>query len=63
MGRSRGQSVFLGGVEKREIVAALGADIFFDVQDLHCSPATREVLTAIVSYREEAARSEFIDEA
>lgn len=44
---------FLGGVEKREIVAAFGADIYFDDQDVHCGPAAEEVPTAIVPYRDE----------
>ena len=42
---------FLGGVEKREIIAAFGADIYFDDQDVHCGPAAEEVPTAIVPYR------------
>lgn len=39
---------FLGGISKREILAAFGADIFFDDQDVHCSPASKVVPTAIV---------------
>lgn len=42
---------FLGGVAKREIVAAFGADIYFDDQDVHCAPAARDVPTAIVPYK------------
>jgi len=41
---------FLGGVSKHEILAAFGADIFFDDQDTHCSPASQVVPTAIVPY-------------
>jgi hypothetical protein len=43
---------FLGGVEKREIIAGFGADIYFDDQDVHCRPAAEEVPTAIVPYRD-----------
>lgn len=39
---------FLGGVSKHEILAAFGADIFFDDQDAHCGPASQVVPTAIV---------------
>jgi 5'-nucleotidase len=39
---------FLGGVSKHEILAAFGADIFFDDQDAHCAPASQVVPTAIV---------------
>jgi 5'-nucleotidase len=43
---------FLGGVDKREIVAAFGADIYFDDQDVHYTAVAQEVPTAIVPYRE-----------
>jgi 5'-nucleotidase len=46
---------FLGGVSKHEILEAFGADIFFDDQDAHCSPASKLVPTAIVPIREEIA--------
>lgn len=39
---------FMGGVSKHEILAAFGADIFFDDQDAHCGPASQVVPTAIV---------------
>lgn len=39
---------FLGGVSKHEVLEAFGADIFFDDQDAHCSPASQVVPTAIV---------------
>lgn len=42
---------FLGGVSKHEILAAFGADIFFDDQDVHCSAASHVVPTAIVPTR------------
>lgn len=39
---------FLGGISKHEVLAAFGADIFFDDQDAHCVPASQVVPTAIV---------------
>lgn len=39
---------FLGGVEKREILRAFGADIFFDDQRVHTSAAAGAVLAALV---------------
>ena len=39
---------FLGGVSKHEVLEAFKADIFFDDQDVHCSPASVVVPTAIV---------------
>jgi 5'-nucleotidase len=44
---------FLGGVSKHEILEAFSADIFFDDQDVHCSPASQVVPTAIVPIRED----------
>lgn len=44
---------FLGGVSKHEVLEAFGADIFFDDQDTHCSPASMVVPTAIVPIRED----------
>jgi len=42
---------FLGGVSKHEILEAFRADIFFDDQDVHCSPASNVVPTAKVPYK------------
>jgi len=39
---------FLGGVNKSEIVEAFKADIFFDDQDVHCSPVSEVAPTARV---------------
>ena len=39
---------FLGEGSKHEVLAAFGADIFFDDQDAHCGPASQVVPTAIV---------------
>jgi len=47
---------FLGGVSKYEILAAFGADIFFDDQDVHCEPASHVVPTAIVPHSANAGR-------
>ncbi len=44
---------FLGGVSKYEVLAAFGADIFFDDQDVHCAPASQVVPTAIVPIKAE----------
>lgn len=43
---------FLGGVSKTEVLAAFGAHIFFDDQELHTEPASAFVPSATVPYRE-----------
>jgi 5'-nucleotidase len=48
---------FLGGVSKHEILEAFKADIFFDDQDVHCSPASEVVPTAIVPYKQDQNKS------
>ncbi len=42
---------FLGGVEKKEILKAFGAQIFFDDQRVHTDPASEEVPSARVPYQ------------
>ncbi len=42
------EAFFQGGVEKREVIAAFGADIFFDDQDVHLAPASRSTPSAKV---------------
>lgn len=42
---------FLGGIEKRDILQAFGADIFFDDQQIHTIPAAQVVTAALVPYR------------
>lgn len=42
---------FMGGINKHEVLEAFKADIFFDDQDVYCSPASRLVPTAQVPYK------------
>lgn len=46
------EAFFLGGVSKTEVLAAFGAHIFFDDQDVHTEPASTVVPAATVPYRE-----------
>ena len=46
------EAYFLGGVEKKEILQAFGADIFFDDQDIHTVPASQVVAAARVPYKD-----------
>lgn len=46
------EAFFLGGVSKRDILAAFGAHIFFDDQHVHTDPASEVVPSALVPYRE-----------
>lgn len=46
------EAFFLGGVEKRDILAAFGAHIFFDDQLKHAGIASAVVPAAVVPYRE-----------
>ena len=41
------EAFFLGGVSKTEVLAAFGAHIFFDDQDVHTEPAS-----TVVPYRD-----------
>ncbi|MBO7356054.1 MAG: 5'-nucleotidase, partial [Lachnospiraceae bacterium] len=45
------EAFFLGGVEKKEILKAFGAQIFFDDQSVHTDPAAEEVPSARVPYK------------
>ena len=45
------EAFFLGGVEKKEILKAFGAQIFFDDQSVHTDPASEEVPSARVPYK------------
>ena len=45
------EAFFLGGVQKKEILAAFGAHIFFDDQHIHTDPASEITPAAIVPYR------------
>lgn len=44
------EAFFLGGVQKKEILAAFGAHIFFDDQHTHTDPASEVVSSALVPY-------------
>ena len=46
------EAFFLGGVPKKEILAAFGAHIFFDDQRTHAEPASEMMAAGVVSYRE-----------
>ena len=46
------EAFFLGGVRKKEILAAFGAQIFFDDQHAHADPASQAVPSALVPYRQ-----------
>lgn len=48
------EAFFLGGVSKREVLAAFGAHIFFDDQAIHTTVAAQVVPTARVPYRQES---------
>lgn len=48
------ESFFLGGMSKKEILAAFGAHIFFDDQDIHTRKAAEVVPTARVPGRKRA---------
>ncbi len=44
------ESLFLGGLEKAQFLAAFGADVFFDDQLGHCDPASELVATGHVPH-------------
>ena len=45
------EAFFLGGIAKKDILEAFGADIFFDDQAVHTEPAAEVVPAARVPYR------------
>ena len=45
------EAFFLGGVEKRDVLSAFGAHIFFDDQYTHAGPASQVVPAAVVPYK------------
>jgi 5'-nucleotidase len=45
------EAFFLGGVEKKEILKAFNAHIFFDDQDTHVKPASSEIPSGRVPYK------------
>ena len=46
------EAYFLGGVSKKVVLSAFGAQIFFDDQYVHADPASEVVPAAVVPYRE-----------
>ena len=46
------EAFFLGGIDKKEVLAAFGPHIFFDDQEIHTIPASEVVAAAIVPYRD-----------
>lgn len=50
------ESFFLGGVSKRDILAAFGAHIFFDDQEIHTGRAAEVVPAARVPYRRNSSK-------
>lgn len=47
------EAFFLGGLDKKDVLKAFGAQIFFDDQSIHTQSAAREVPSARVPYRKE----------
>ena len=45
------EASFLGGIEKKDVLKAFGADIFFDDQLVHTQPASEVVPSARVPYK------------
>ena len=50
------EAFFLGGLDKREILKAFGAQIFFDDQTIHTQSAAQAVPAARVPYRSAAVK-------
>ena len=49
------EAFFLGGLEKKEVLRAFGAQIFFDDQTIHTINAAQAVPAARVPYRKDSA--------
>lgn len=56
------EAFFLGGVEKKEVLRAFGAQIFFDDQSVHTLSASQAVPAARVPYRRKRKRESYTDE-
>lgn len=56
------EAFFLGGLEKKAVLAAFGAQIFFDDQSVHTQSAAQTVPAARVPYRKTKRRDRFSDE-
>ena len=46
------EAFFLGGIQKKDVLKAFNAHIFFDDQDVHASPASKVVPSARVPYKQ-----------
>lgn len=56
------EAFFLGGLEKKEVLRAFGAQIFFDDQSVHTISAAQAVPAARVPYRQVRKRDNFKNE-
>ncbi len=56
------EAFFLGGLEKKAVLMAFGAQIFFDDQSVHTQSAAQAVPAARVPYRKTKRREHFFDE-
>lgn len=56
------EAFFLGGLEKKAVLQAFGAQIFFDDQSVHTQSAAQAVPAARVPYRKLNRRESFSDE-
>ena len=56
------EAFFLGGMEKKAVLAAFGAQIFFDDQSVHTLSAAQAVPAARVPYRNIKRRDSINDE-
>ena len=56
------EAFFLGGLEKRDVLQAFGAQIFFDDQSVHTLSAAQAVPAARVPYRQVRKREKFTNE-
>ncbi len=56
------EAFFLGGIEKRDVLKAFGAQIFFDDQKIHTINASQAVPAALVPYCRSRKREMYINE-
>lgn len=56
------EAFFLGGVEKKDVLKAFGAQIFFDDQQIHALNAAQAVPAALVPYCRSRKRESYINE-
>ena len=53
------EAFFLGGLDKKEVLRAFGAQIFFDDQSIHTVSAAQVVPAARVPYRKESILEQY----